>query len=237
MPAAVEKPAKAKRKDSSSKSVGILKIIKVLVGVALIPACIGLSVGSYELYISNAKILREQFWFFAGLLSYILIYSVFQNPIKTYVIGHELSHAVWTWLFRGKVMGLRAGASGGSVIVSKSNVFISLAPYFFPFYTALSIASYLVLRSFWPVEQFYEAYRFILGFTWSFHLLLTIYAIMKGQDDLKENGTFFSLIFIYCANVLCLGLLWVYLSDLVTLGQYFGLIWDRIDVQYGRLLP
>ncbi len=222
---------KAKRQDSWQT---IAKFIKFFIGLFLIPACLGISVASVRLFFAPFTILREQFWFFAGFSAYVLIYSILQNPIKTYVFGHELSHAIWTWMFRGKVLGFRASASGGSVMVSKTNVFISLAPYFFPIYTVLAIAAYLIAKAFWKVEPYFEAYRFLLGFTWAFPLILTVYVMLKGQDDLRENGTFFSVIFIYFVNVLCLGLLMVYLSDYVTLEEYFKSVWDHGCFQYIR---
>ena len=44
----------------------------------------------------------------------------------------------------------------------------------------------------------------ILGATWSFHLLWTLWIIPRDQPDLKENGTFLSLNIIYIANVILL---------------------------------
>ncbi|MBI4711019.1 MAG: hypothetical protein HY767_00935 [Candidatus Omnitrophica bacterium] len=181
--------------------------------------------------------MKEQFWFFAGFVAYVIVYSILQNPIKTYVFGHEFTHAIWTWMFRGKVLSFRAGGSGGSVTVSKSNVFISLAPYFFPVYTVLTMAAYLTAKAFWKVEPYFEIYRFILGFTWAFHLILTAYVLIKGQEDVKENGAIFSAIFIYLANVLVLGFLFVYLSDYVTLGEYCGRSWDLISLLLAQEIP
>ena len=234
MPATSTKSSGSETKKKESRN-HIAKFIKFLVGVALLPACLGITVGTYRLYFNDLSIVREQFWFFAGFAAYVVIYSILQNPIKTYVFGHELSHAIWTWMFRGKVLGFRAGASGGSVTVSKSNVFISLAPYFFPIYTLFTIVAYRVAKTFWKVEPYYEAYRFLLGFTWAFHLILTVYALLKDQDDARENGTFFSVVFIYIANVLVLGLLLVYLSEHVMLGEYFSRIGNQIALQYTRI--
>ena len=222
----------AKRQESRQS---IAKFFKFFIGIALIPACLGISFATWRIYLSQFIILREQLWFIAGFAAYVLIYSILQNPIKTYVFGHELSHAIWTWMFRGKVTGFHAGASGGSVTVSKSNVFISLAPYFFPVYTILAITAYFIAKAFWKVEPYFEVYRFVLGFTWAFHCVLTVYVLVKGQEDVRENGSVFSVFFIYFTNVLCLGLLWVYLSDHVTLAEYFRRVWEEIGFQYARV--
>ena len=221
------------RRQESRQSIA--KFFKFFVGIAMIPACLGICISTWRIYLSQYMILREQLWFIAGFAAYVLIYSVLQNPIKTYVFGHELSHAIWTWMFRGKVSNFRAGASGGSVTVSKTNVFISLAPYFFPVYTVLTVVLYMIAKAFWKVEPYFEVYRFVLGFTWAFHCVLTVYVLLKGQEDVRENGSVFSIFFICFANALCFGLLWVYLSDHVTLTEYFRRLWEQIGFEYSRV--
>jgi len=45
---------------------------------------------------------------------------------------------------------------------------------------------------------------FLIGFTYSFHLALTVYSLGQKQTDIKECGLLFSLMFIYLANLLIL---------------------------------
>ena len=50
----------------------------------------------------------------------------------------------------------------------------------------------------------------VMGVTWTFHMVWTLWMIPRDQPDLKENGTFLSLVVIYLANLLVLvGLLCV----------------------------
>jgi hypothetical protein len=46
-----------------------------------------------------------------------------------------------------------------------------------------------------------------IGVTWAFHMVWTLWMIPRDQPDLKENGTFLSLVIIYLANLLVLVLL------------------------------
>ena len=46
---------------------------------------------------------------------------------------------MWGLLFGARPSDVRVSASGGSVRLSKSNLLITLAPYFFPFYTFVVI--------------------------------------------------------------------------------------------------
>lgn len=228
------------RKEGGGKLQGpkdVFKFIKFVVGIALIPACIGVTFSFYRLFIVRGDLIKNQFWFVVGFVAYVIIYSILQNPIKTYVYGHEFSHALWTWLFKGKVKNFTAGPEGGSVTVSKTNFLISLAPYFFPFYTFLTVVAYLFAISFWKLTAtHYNIFLFALGFTWAFHFVLTIYVMLKDQDDIKENGAIFSIFFIYIANIIILGLLFVYLSKQITLEGFVRDMTKGIKGQYEYII-
>jgi hypothetical protein len=47
----------------------------------------------------------------------------------------------------------------------------------------------------------------LLGFTYAFHIALTLYSLSHHQPDLEEGGVVFSLIFILTGNVIVLLLL------------------------------
>lgn len=53
----------------------------------------------------------------------------------------------------------------------------------------------------------------LLGVTWTFHMVWTLWMLPRDQPDLKEHGTFFSLVLIYLVNVLLLVGLFCLASD------------------------
>ena len=55
---------------------------------------------------------------------------------------------------------------------------------------------------FWPTVTCQAILYSGLGFWWCFHLFWTAWIIPKDQPDLADNGTFFSLILVYFANLL-----------------------------------
>ena len=55
---------------------------------------------------------------------------------------------------------------------------------------------------FWPTVTCQALLYSGLGFWWCFHLFWTAWIIPKDQPDLADNGTFFSLILVYFANLL-----------------------------------
>ncbi len=137
----------------------------------------------------------------AGVLAFLAMWIVLPPPVRLYVLGHELTHAVWGLAFGARVSNLKVGVKGGSVSLSKSNVWITLAPYFFPFWTILVVLAALIVRCFanplpWPC-----AWLFAVGLTWCFHVCFTIRSLMEEQPDIREYGSVFSYTLIWLFNV------------------------------------
>ena len=88
-------------------------------------------------------------WAFGiGFFLWVALYFLLPRPIRTYVLAHELTHALWAWLTGSHVSRMKLSKNGGSVVVSKNNILITLAPYFFPLYTMMVIAGYAILSLF-----------------------------------------------------------------------------------------
>jgi hypothetical protein len=141
------------------------------------------------------------------------------QPVKAYVIAHELTHALWAWLFGGTAHDLRFSDHGGSVRLSKSNVWITLAPYFFPLYTILVIAVRLVAGLFVDPLPLPFLWLFLVGFTWAFHVTFTVQSLMITQPDIQEYGRVFSYALIYLFNLAGVGL-WVVCTTSATLADF-----------------
>jgi hypothetical protein len=154
----------------------------------------------------------REFWYFAtGVLMMIGWFAsglLRKHFLYLYVLGHELTHAVFVMIYRGRVSDYDISSDGGYITTNKTNLVISLSPYFFPFWAVVTAALYAICRYSWSFSG--ETDRFLyalLGLTWTFHMVWTLWMIPRDQPDLKENGTFFSLVIIYLANVLVLVLL------------------------------
>lgn len=162
----------------------------------------------------------EEFWFFSlGAVLWLLwffgsIWSLGEPfPLRAYVFGHELTHAIWVWLMGGKVTAFKVEKDGGYILTDTHNFWIALAPYFYPVYSLAVIALYGISSVFYnlagskililwmsPLQILF----LILGVTWAFHLSFTCWMIPKGQSDLTYHGTFFSLVVIYLMNLVLL---------------------------------
>ena len=138
-------------------------------------------------------------WFFTGLLKRFFLYL--------YVLGHELTHALFVYLCGGKVSDISVTADGGYIMTNKSNVMIALSPYFVPFWSVIVLLAFTLLDLFFDIPYHTDALYCLIGGSWAFHMLWTLWMIPRDQPDLQENGIFFSLVIIYLVNVILLSVL------------------------------
>ena len=201
------------------------KWVKFVVALFLLPVCTILSQTFFTAFARATVAQRlwaaEPFWFFAlGALLWIIAFFGLRRPVLVYVFGHELTHAVWVLLMGGRVSRFRVGRDGGHIVTNRTNVFIALAPYFFPIYSIGAIAIYGFLGLFYDVQPYGRLLYAVIGATWAFHLTFTCWMIPQNQTDLKDHGTFFSLVFIYLMNLVLLIVMLVVASPQITFAAF-----------------
>jgi hypothetical protein len=118
-----------------------------------------------------------------------------------YVLGHELTHALWTWLFGGEVKKIKVRSSGGHVLISKTNFVIALAPYFFPLYAVIVITVFALGNFLWNWHGYLVWFHLLLGAAYAFHISLTIHVLQTHQSDITDQGYLFSAVVIFLGNV------------------------------------
>lgn len=169
-------------------------------------------------------------WFWSGLLQSFFLYL--------YVLGHELTHAFFVVIFRGKVTDFHVSADGGYITTNKTNLVIALSPYFVPFWSTIFALIYLVARLFFHLTgEWDRAFYGITGVSWTFHMVWTLWMIPRDQPDLKENGTFLSLVIILLGNLLVLvALLCLAREDPFESCRKFAMDWLRVAATSGDVV-
>jgi len=209
--------------------------LRMLLGVALLPMCWGVGRAFCDSVMvaagESGGITAESIALLGGMLAFALCWMSVPHPVKTYVLGHELTHAIWGLLFGALPSRLRVSESGGSVSLTKSNMLITLAPYFFPFYTFVVVVAAIVTYAFIRPLPWLPLWMFMVGFTWAFHVLFTIETLAQRQPDVKLYGRIFSWVFIFLANV---ALVLVFLAAVtsLTFAQLGGFLMNRIIDAY-----
>ncbi len=180
----------------------------------------------------------DEFWFFGlGAVLWALwffgsIWALGEpRPLRAYIFGHELTHAIWVWAMGGRVSEFKVERDGGYIVTATHNFWIALAPYFYPIYSIAVVVLYGAVSIFYnvagadvtfltldPLQWFFLA----LGVTWAFHLSFTCWLIPKGQSDLSYYGTFFSLVVIFTVNVALLAMFLILAAPEVSWASFGG---------------
>lgn len=174
------------------------------IALLLIPWSVGLSIALGR--VIQATGAAVEFWsaVLGGVALWIVTFLLLPKPMWIYVFGHELTHALWAWLFGGRVRSFKATAKGGHVVLTKANSLITLAPYFFPLYAVLWVAAFASIDLFWGGRLGHFWLHLGLGITYAFHVSLTAHVLRLRQPDIVQEGWFFSVILIWLGNVLVL---------------------------------
>jgi hypothetical protein len=180
----------------------------MIIGIVLLPICFGFSWAFYDLLKSLGFAGQTMLYFISGIVLYIVMYLSGLKLNYVYILGHETTHAVLALFCGAKIKAFKVSAQSGSVAVTKSNVLISLGPYFFPIYTALIAIVFFCAAIFYPdIYQYTNLLIFLIGCSISFHFLMTIHSLRVKQLDITENGYLFSLTLIYWLNLSIIALL------------------------------
>lgn len=195
---------------------GAQRVVRWLLALVLLPFCFvatralfNVSEG-HETFWQNLLATKQFLYFGVGmfLMSGWFFSRVGQRFfLYFYVLGHELTHAVFVYACGGKIAGMSVTADGGYVMTNKSNVLIALSPYFVPFWSAIILGVSMLLELFFEIPYHSEGLYLLIGASWAFHLLWTLWMIPRDQPDLQENGVFFSLTVIYLVNVIFISVL------------------------------
>ena len=201
----------------------MFRLLRFLTGAALLPLCVSVSLALLDtlrsIQTSRALLSPETAWLLTGYFLWLVMWFFLPQPVRAYVLAHELTHALWGILFGARARNLSVTAKGGSVSLSKSNLLITLAPYFFPLYTVLVILLHLLARCFFNPVPFPLAWLFFVGLTWGFHVTFTVQSLMVTQPDIQLYGRVFSYATIYLFNLAGVGL-WVVCTTSATFGTF-----------------
>jgi hypothetical protein len=179
----------------------VLKWIKFIVAILLLPVCAGAALSLWNALCAGGGVDAVWVPLLAGAACWLVFFLLLPKPMWIYVFGHELTHALWAWLFGGRLKNLKVSSGGGHVVVSKSNFLIVLAPYFFPLYVALVVAVFSMGRLIWDWRSFRVWFHLLIGAAYAFHVTLTWHVLKTRQSDITSQGWLFSAVIIFLGNV------------------------------------
>ena len=177
------------------------KWIKFIIAVLLLPVCVGAARALW--LVLRGGYGADTVWIplLAGAACWVVIFFMLPKPMWIYVFGHELTHALWTWLFGGQVKRMKVASSGGHVVISKTNFVIALAPYFFPLYAVIVVVVFALGNLIWNWHGYLVWFHLCVGAAYAFHVTLTFHTLQTRQSDITSHGYLFSAVVIFLGNV------------------------------------
>jgi hypothetical protein len=176
------------------------KWIKFIIAVLMLPVCAGAARALW--LVLRAGYGADTVWIplLAGAACWLVIFFLLPKPMWIYVFGHELTHALWTWLFGGRVKKMKVTSSGGHVVISKTNFLITLAPYFFPLYAVIVVVVFALGNLIWNWHGYLVWFHLCVGAAYAFHVTLTFHTLKTQQSDIMSQGWLFSAVVIFLGN-------------------------------------
>ena len=203
------------------------KWAKTIIAVLLLPFCWGALKALWRLLQVSGQ--ADTIWVpaLAGAACWLTVFLMLPKPMRLYVFGHELTHALWSVLFGGKVTKFKVGSAGGHVVVTKNNFLIALAPYFFPLYAVLVIGGFVLGHWLWGWTAYLVWFHLLVGAAYCFHVTLTWHILQTRQTDITSQGYLFSGVIIYLGNISVLVLGIPLLTGAVTVANALHWWWQE----------
>ncbi|MBU4140504.1 MAG: hypothetical protein KKA80_01235 [Candidatus Omnitrophica bacterium] len=180
----------------------VIRIFKVLLGILLLPVAVAQTLAFFGQLSRIQDFQGLPGYFLRGAGIYLIMHLVLYKPNYFYVLGHEIAHSLATFICGGQVRSFRVCVRGGGVLTTKSNFFIALFPYFFPTYTICFWLAYFLSSLFRDASGFVPHFLFLVGFSLTLHLVMTVDSLKVKQSDILKSGYLFSVSLICILNVL-----------------------------------
>ena len=172
-----------------------------MIAIVLLPVCAGAAKALWMVLQRCDSADTTWVPLLAGAACWMVVFLLLPKPMWLYVLGHELTHALWAWLFGGQVKKMKITSTGGHVVISKTNFLITLAPYFFPLYAVLVIAVFALGYWLGNWHDYLVYFHLAVGAAYAFHISLTSHVLQTQQSDITSQGWLFSAVVIFLGNV------------------------------------
>lgn len=153
-------------------------VIKFILGIFLLPFVYSLSVAFVQE--SETIPFAQQNYFWAGIISLLVIYLFIWEPASIYLKGQRLLEIVFSF-FRPLV---------------------KVAPYLFPIYALILFIIYLILSPIVKSADLINYFIFLFGVSLSLHLVFSAKSLRSKQEDFLKANYIFGFSFVYILNIL-----------------------------------
>jgi hypothetical protein len=165
----------------------ILSIIKLLLGLSLLPFVYSASVGFLKEFGLVEKTLQNYFW--SGVISFIIFYFFIFEPARIYQKGQKLLMLIFKFFAP----------------------LVRVAPYVLPIYTIIIFCLYPIFHLIFNTKEtaanFSSCFIFLAGFSIALHLVFSAKSLRNRQGDFLKSNYVFGFSLVYIINILLIALL------------------------------
>jgi len=172
----------AKLSGISNKIFGIIKLI---LGLCLLPLVYSATVAFLTQITYIDVTLQDYFW--AGVVTLLLVYLFVWEPAIVYEKGHKLLEALFSFF----------------------QPLVKVAPYLLPIYTIVLFLLYLILSVFVKEKWLIDYAMFFFGLSIALHLVFAAKSIRSKKGDLLKSNYIFGFSFMY---IISLGVISLFLN-------------------------
>ena len=157
-----------------------LSIVKFIIGICLLPFVCSVSVSFLNEFNSVEKLFRNYFW--AGVISFIIIYLFVYEPTIIYNKGQRLLGIVFQFL----------------------KPLVKVAPYLLPIYTIVIFIVYLIFSFAFKTKESIGYFIFLFSLSLTLHLIFSARSIRSKQGDFLKANYIFGFSFVYIIDLVLL---------------------------------
>jgi hypothetical protein len=157
-----------------------LGIVKFIIGICLLPFVYSVSASFLNEFNTVEKLLQDYFW--AGVISFIVIYLFVYEPAIIYNKGQRLLGIVFQFL----------------------RPLVKVAPYLLPIYTIFIFLIYLIFSFAFKTKESVGYFLFLFSFSLALHLIFSAKSVRSKQGDFLKANYIFGFSFVYIIDLVLL---------------------------------
>jgi len=155
-------------------------IVKLILGICLLPFVYSVSASFLNEFNTVAKLFQNYFW--AGIVSFIIIYLFIYEPAIIYNKGQRLLEVAFQFL----------------------KPLVKVAPYLLPIYTIVIFIIYLIFSFAFKTEESVGYFIFLFSFSLALHLVFSAKSVRSKQGDFLKANYIFGFSFVYILDLVLL---------------------------------
>ena len=157
-----------------------LSIVKFITGICLLPFVYSVSLSFLNEFNTVEKLFRDYFW--AGVITFIIVYLFVYEPAIIYNKGQRLLGIVFQFL----------------------KPLVRVAPYLLPIYTIAIFIAYLILPLAFKTKESLGSFLLLFSFSLTLHLVFSARSVRSKQGDFLKANYIFGFSFVYIIDLVLL---------------------------------